>query len=103
MASKSKEAISCHCVLGFLNKGTCTQTLIKNSNDILAATFFIVDTINSVLSFVTKNSTSAVDSKRNQEQAADVIGTMYSTLPTKDGVIHIQDIVQTLGESKYVA
>ena len=56
-----------------------------------------------MLSFVTKNSTSAVDSKRNKEQAADVIGTMYSTLPTKDSVIHIQDIVQTLGESKYVA
>ena len=58
MASKNKGAISCYGSLGYLYKGTDTQMLVKNPNDFPAATFFIVITINSVLSFVAGDNTS---------------------------------------------
>ena len=100
MASKNKEALSCHGAIEFLYKGSFTTTLIKTPNYILAATFFIVDIFNSVISFVTQGDTSknTIEFKRNRDEAANLIRSMYSTLPTKDGAIPIQNMIQTFGE-----
>ena len=61
--------------------------------------FFIVDSINAVLYFVTDGETSTDDFCGNKERAANVIGTVYSTLPIKDGSIPIHDIIQALGKN----
>ena len=100
MTSKYKEVLSCHGAFEFLYKRLPTPTLIKTPNHILAATLFIANSVNSVLSFVTQGDTSknAIEFKRNRDEAANSIGTMYPTLQAKDVAISIQSVIQTFGE-----
>ena len=99
MASRGMEAMVTHGALEVLYNGKLEgQTLVDPRNSITAASFFIVDSINAVLSFVNDNDTSVEDFVINKERAANLIGTVYSTLPIKDGSARIQDIIQALGK-----
>ena len=76
MASRGMESLVTHGALEFLYSGLVTPTLVKGVNSIIAASFFIVDSINAVLSFVTDGETSTGDFRDNKERAANLIGTV---------------------------
>ena len=59
MSSKDKEAMFCHDAIEFLYEGFFIPTLIETPNHILAATFFIVNSVNPVIYFVTQKSTNS--------------------------------------------
>jgi len=99
MASRSMEAMATHGALEVLySRKQEGQTLVDARNNITAASFFIVDSINAVLSFVTESHTDVHEFVTNKERAANLIGTVYSTLPIKDGSVPVQDIIQALGK-----
>ena len=99
MASKLMEALSTHGALEFIYEEQMVPNLVKHPMDIIGATFFIVDSINAVLCFVTDgSSTTSGEFKTNRNKAATLIGTTYSTLPIKDGSVRVADIIQVLGK-----
>ena len=61
MASRSMESLLTHDALGYLYSGLVMPTLVKGVNSNIAASCFIVDLINTVLSFVTDGETSTGD------------------------------------------
>ena len=65
---KTKEASSCHGAIEFLYEGSFTPILIKTPNHILAATFFIVDSVNSVVCFVTQKNTNTNSNDLRKKQ-----------------------------------
>ena len=77
---QNMEALAWHGALEFMYNGSLTPLLFKTLNDIIAATFFIVNTINAVLSFVTDGSISTENFIEHREKAEHLIGTLYSTL-----------------------
>ena len=81
MASRGMEAMATHGALELLySRKPEGQTLVDPRNSITAASFFIVDSINAVLSFVTESDTEVHEFVANKERAANLIGTVYSDL-----------------------
>ena len=99
MASKLMEAVSVHGALDFIYGEPMPANLVTQPMDIIGATYFIVDSINAVLSFITDESSPTTnDFIAKRTKAANLIGTTYSTIPIKDGSFRVADIIQALGK-----
>ena len=99
MASKLMEAVSPHGALDFIYGEPMPANLVTQPMDIIGATYFIVDSINAVLSFITDESSPTTnDFIAKRTKAANLIGTTYSTIPIKDGSFRVADIIQALGK-----
>ena len=99
MASKLMEAVSAHGALEFIYGEQMPANLVTPPMNIICATFFIVDSINAVLSFITDvSSPTSDDFIAKRTKAANLIGTAYSTIPIKDGSVRVADTIKALGK-----